>query len=148
MSKHISYCQVITHSGETWIVNSKGSGLYTHFLKKMLDQVSAMFSYHNKLFLLRFDLHQPEATPTSKHLTEFLKSLIIKKHIDITSSQGRYTLGQEKLKVQIISTTTASSHWMVIKYKPLTQLPSCSPTTGGFTMTGIYIGHQNAAITK
>jgi len=44
----------------------------------MLDQVSAMFSYHNKLFLLRFDLHQPEATPTSKHLTEFLKSSLSK----------------------------------------------------------------------
>lgn len=38
--------------------------------------MSAMFSYHNKLFLLRFDLHQPDPTPTSKHLSEYLKSVI------------------------------------------------------------------------
>ncbi|MEY8201372.1 MAG: inovirus-type Gp2 protein [Colwellia sp.] len=78
MSSHISHCQVISHGGETWFVNAKGSGLFTHTLKQMLDQINAMFSYHNKLFLLRFDLHQLEATPTSKHVSKFLKGILDK----------------------------------------------------------------------
>ncbi len=87
MSNHISYSQVISHRGETWFVNSKGSGLFTHFLRQILDQINAMFSFHNKLFLLRFDLHQLEATPTSKHVSEFLKGVLNK-------IKGKYDLNR------------------------------------------------------
>ncbi len=95
MSSHISLCQVISHNDETWFVNAKGSGLFTHFLKSMLDQVTAMFSHHNKLFLLRFDLHQPAPTPTSQHVSEFLKSILNKTKRKYKLKRAAYAWARE-----------------------------------------------------
>ena len=75
MSAYISYSQVVTRDKSTWFVNSKVSGIYTHIMKAMLDQVEAMLSHHNKVFLLRFDLHQPSYTDTSKHVSRFFTRL-------------------------------------------------------------------------
>jgi len=63
---------------DTYWVNAKGSGLYTQPLSRMLGQIKAMLSHHNKVLLLRFDLHQPEFSDTSKHVSKFFKQLIDK----------------------------------------------------------------------
>lgn len=83
MSAYITTSLVIQHHGETWFINSKGSGVYTHMMKVMLNQIEAMFSYHNKLFLLRIELRQPEYTNDSKHISEFfvrLKGFVMRKY--------------------------------------------------------------------
>ena len=72
---YISKSKIIEFMGEFYWVNAKGSGLYTQPLKKMLGQIEAMMSYHNKVFLLRFDLHQPIQKNTSKDVTVFFKKL-------------------------------------------------------------------------
>jgi len=61
--------------GETYWVNSKKSGLYTKTLGVILGQVEAMLSHHNKVLLVRFDLHQPEYTDTSEAVTKLFKRL-------------------------------------------------------------------------
>lgn len=70
---HISHSRVIDYCGHTYLVNAKGSGLYTTMLKKMLTQIEAMLSYHNKVLLIRFDLSQPEYSDNSKDITRFFK---------------------------------------------------------------------------
>lgn len=75
MSAYISHSQVIQYAGKSWFINAKGSGLYTHIMKSILTQIEAMLSHHNKVFLLRFDLHQPEYTDTSKHVSKFFKGM-------------------------------------------------------------------------
>ena len=75
MSAYINHSQAIQHTGKTWFINSKGSGIYTHMMKGILDQVEAMLSHHNKVFLLRFDLHQPSYTDNSEHVSKFIQRL-------------------------------------------------------------------------
>jgi hypothetical protein len=75
MTAYISHSKVIQYNNRTWFINSKKSGIYTHMMKGILDQVEAMLSHHNKVFLLRFDLHQHNYSNTSDHVSRFFKSL-------------------------------------------------------------------------
>ncbi len=61
--------------GETYWVNARKSGLYTKTLGVILRQVEAMLSHHNKVLLVRFDLHQTEYTDTSEAVTRLFKRL-------------------------------------------------------------------------
>jgi hypothetical protein len=76
MSNYVSKSKVLTHNGESWLVNANHGGLFTGTLKNMIDQIYAMFSYHNKLFLLRFDLHQPSPTDNSEHVSKFISAAL------------------------------------------------------------------------
>jgi len=102
MSAYITHSQVIQYAGNTWFINSKKSGIYTHMMKGMLDQVEAMLSHHNKVFLLRFDLHQPSYTDNSEHVSKFIQRL--SDHLTVKYKLSRFGYAwvreQEKAKQQ------------------------------------------------
>ena len=80
---YLSYSNVIIHNGETWWVNSRISGIDTKQMKKMLNELDIMLGHHNKVFLLRFDLHQGGETENSSHVSQFferLKAALIRKY--------------------------------------------------------------------
>lgn len=79
MSAHITRSKAITHNEQTWFINSKVTGTYTHTMKGILDQVEAMLSHHNKVLLIRFDLRQPTPKDNSEHVSKFISRL--SKHI-------------------------------------------------------------------
>lgn len=99
---YISHSQIVEFMDQSYWVNAKGSGLHTQPLKRMLSQVEAMLSHHNKVFLLRFDLHQPEYTDTSAHISKFFKyfSESIKRQYNLTRIGFVWAREQEKAKQQ------------------------------------------------
>lgn len=79
MSAHITRSKAITHNGKTWFINSNGSGIYTHAMREMLDQIEAMLSHHNKVLMIRFDLRQTYSKDNSNHITDFMRR--VSKHV-------------------------------------------------------------------
>lgn len=65
----------ITVNGQTWRVNSKGSGLISHAIKSMINQVDAMLSHHSKIHIIRFDLRVYEYTENNGIITAFNRRL-------------------------------------------------------------------------
>lgn len=68
---YITKDKAITVNGQTWIVNSAGSGLISHAIKAMVGQVDAMLSHHSKIHLIRFDLRMYQFTDNSKIISIF-----------------------------------------------------------------------------
>ena len=58
-------------NGKSYWVNAKKSGLYTQLLNSIIGQFDAVLSYHSKVHVLRFDLHQNAYTENNKRLTIF-----------------------------------------------------------------------------
>jgi hypothetical protein len=83
---HISKCRYITIQGETWRVYSKKRGYFTQMLRSMLDQLLSMISHHNKLLVLRLDLHQHEQQSSNRRITEFNRRFfdLINTHYEFT----------------------------------------------------------------
>lgn len=67
--------RAITVNGKTWWVNSKGSGLISHSIKSMINQVDAMLSHHSKIHLIRFDLRMYQYTDNNEIITIFNRRL-------------------------------------------------------------------------
>ena len=65
----------ITVNGQTWRVNAQGSGLISHTIKAMINQVDAMLSHHSKLHIIRFDLRVYEYTDNNGIMTAFNRRL-------------------------------------------------------------------------
>ncbi len=68
----------------------------------MLSQIEAMLSHHNKVFLLRFDLHQTEYTKTSQHVSKFFKLYCesLKKKYNLKRVGFAWAREQEKAEQQ------------------------------------------------
>ncbi len=47
-------------------------------LKAILSQLETMINHHNKVVVIRFDLHQQHYTPNSKHLNIYFRQVIKK----------------------------------------------------------------------
>lgn len=67
--------KAITVNGRTWWVNSKISGLYSHIIKAMINQIDAMLNHHSKVHIIRFDLRLYEYTEDNKKITSFNRRL-------------------------------------------------------------------------
>lgn len=67
--------KAITVNGQTWLVNSAKSGLFTKQLTMMINQIENMLSYHSKVLAIRFDLRLYEYTPNNKIITIFNRRL-------------------------------------------------------------------------
>ncbi len=67
--------KAITINGRTWLVNSKGSGLLSVAIKKMIGQVDTMLSHHSKVLAIRFDLHIHHQTEDNEIITVFNRRL-------------------------------------------------------------------------
>lgn len=72
---YVSHSRVIEWGNSVYLVNAKVSGCYTHMLKSMMGQLFNMLSHHNRLLVLRFDLHQPKYQPNNKRITDFNRNL-------------------------------------------------------------------------
>jgi hypothetical protein len=72
---YITKDKAITVNGQTWWVNSQGSGLITHSIKAMINQVDAMLSHHSKIHIIRFDLRVYEYTENNGIITAFNRRL-------------------------------------------------------------------------
>lgn len=72
---YITKDKVRTVNGQTWRVNTAGSGLITHALKAMINQVDAMLSHHSKVLVIRFDLHIHHQTEDNEIITVFNRRL-------------------------------------------------------------------------
>lgn len=99
---HISHSRVTEFCGRTYWVNAYGSGLYTTMLKNMLAQFEAMLSYHNKVLVIRFDLHQPDYTDNSSDVSWLFKRLgaALKTRYKINRIGFGWVREQEKSKNQ------------------------------------------------
>lgn len=72
---YITTDKAITVNGKTWWVNSTGSGLITHAIKVMINQVDSMLNYHSKVHVIRFDLRMYSFTDDNKIVTVFNRRL-------------------------------------------------------------------------
>jgi hypothetical protein len=72
---YITHDKAITVNGNTWWVNSKGSGLITHSIKSMINQVDVMLGHHSKIHIIRFDLRVSEYTENNRIMTVFNRRL-------------------------------------------------------------------------
>lgn len=72
---YITKDKAITVNGQTWWVNSKGSGLISHSIKTMIGQVDAILSHHSKIHIIRFDLRVYEYTENNGIITTFNRRL-------------------------------------------------------------------------
>ena len=70
------------YASKGWAINTTISGVRTDIMDRILSQLTAMFSFHWRLFVFRFDLHQPDYTGTNKRITVFNRRLFkrIKRH--------------------------------------------------------------------
>ncbi len=82
---YVSYASAMTINKNTWWINARKSGVYTHMLRRMIAQIDALLSHHSKIHLLRFDLHQCEFTNDNKQITDFNRRLFerIKNHYSV-----------------------------------------------------------------
>ena len=67
--------KAITVNGQTWWVNSAGSGLISDHIKAIINQVDVMLSHHSKILLIRFDLRMYQYTDNNKIITIFNRRL-------------------------------------------------------------------------
>jgi len=90
------------HEEKGWRINSTKSGIRTDILRPILSQLSALLSYHRKVFVFRFDLHPPAYTDNNKLLTSFNRRLFrkIKRHYKINKIGFYWAREQEKAKRQ------------------------------------------------
>jgi hypothetical protein len=82
---YITKDKAITVNGQTWWVNSTGSGLITHVIKSMISQVDAILSHHSKIHIIRFDLRIYEYTENNGLITAFNRKLHkwLKRHYNL-----------------------------------------------------------------
>ncbi|MCB1616709.1 MAG: inovirus-type Gp2 protein [Pseudomonadales bacterium] len=59
----------------TWYLNALPSGIQTVMMRKIIEQIDAMLSYHSKVIAIRWDLHQPSYTPNNQRMSVFLRRL-------------------------------------------------------------------------
>jgi urease gamma subunit len=72
---YVTQNKAMTVNGNTWSVNSRGSGIVSHALKVMIGQTDAMLSYHSKIHVIRFDLRLYEYTENNIIITVFNRRL-------------------------------------------------------------------------
>ena len=68
---YITRNKAIEVNGKTWWVNSAKSGLISHAIKAMINQVDAMLSHHSKIHLIRFDLRMYQFADNNKIISIF-----------------------------------------------------------------------------
>ena len=73
---YITKSKYYQYQDRFWKINSSPSGCYTPMLKSMCEQLFNMHSYHARLLVCRFDLHQKLYTPDNKRITKFIRRAI------------------------------------------------------------------------
>lgn len=77
--KYITHSQGIWYRQQAWMINSQKNGCYLSILHRTIDQIAAMLSHHNKVFIYCFELrhsrHQPIASQTNTEISHYLKTI-------------------------------------------------------------------------
>ena len=68
---YITKNKAITVNEQTWLVDSRKSGLLVLPLNKMINQIDLMLALHSKVHLIRFDLRLYQYTETNIIITKF-----------------------------------------------------------------------------
>ena len=76
--KHIIYDEYVEVNGVRYLVNTSINGIYTEIIYPMIEQYQAVKKRRNRVFVLRFDLHQKFPTQDSQHISAFRKRLFQK----------------------------------------------------------------------
>jgi hypothetical protein len=99
---HITKDKAITVNGNTWWVNSQGSGLISHSIKVMINQVDVMLSHHSKILIVRFDLRIYQQTENNEIITIFNRCLFkwLKRKYNLKRVGFLWCREQEKAKQQ------------------------------------------------
>lgn len=69
--KYITKSEVVNIRGNYYWLLPQKNGYYSIILKRMYEQLFCMLDYHNKVLVIRFDLHQPLFTDDNKRITTF-----------------------------------------------------------------------------
>jgi hypothetical protein len=87
---------------QAWSINSTSSGIRTDIMNCLIDQLVAMVSRHNKVFLFRFDLRLRTETPNNKIMSDFNRRLFrrIKRHYATNEVGFAWVREKEKAKSQ------------------------------------------------
>ncbi len=95
---------------DEWIeVNApEGMGIYPVMLQKIIEQLDVALEIHRRVLVIRFDLHQPEYTSTSEHITKFRKRLIQKLQREYDTKNIGYAWVREREKAK-----SQHYHWVL-----------------------------------
>lgn len=98
----ITHNKTLTINGETWWVNSTGSGLYLNMIKAIINQLEAMLFYYRKVHVLRFDLRQYDYSSDNGRITIFNRRLFkwLKSNYDLKHVGFAWCREQETAKQQ------------------------------------------------
>ena len=109
LGSYIIWSKTFNFSGDTWGINTAKSGVYHRVLDRILNQLYAMQSYHNKLHVIRFDLHVGAYTPDNTMMTTFKRRLFkrLYRRYDFKRIGYVWVREQEKSKNQ-------HYHWALI----------------------------------
>ena len=73
--RYITHNEYLNIDGVIFRVNSRKSGINPRQLKMSLRQINNLLTYHNKICLIRFDLHQPHHTQDNQQITALFRQL-------------------------------------------------------------------------
>ncbi|WP_417508498.1 YagK/YfjJ domain-containing protein [Methylophaga sp.] len=76
--KHITYDPAYDSGQKVYPVNAKTSGLYVEILERLIQQYEVIKQLHNRVFVLRFDLHLAEYSADNGVMTRFMRRLLPK----------------------------------------------------------------------
>jgi len=102
---YVSRSSVLIFDGIPWEVNSAKSGIRVKQFESLISQLGVMQSYHNKVLVLRFDLHfiyKYTATKNNKIITIFTRRLFkfLKSHYKLKRIGYHWTREHERGKKQ------------------------------------------------
>ena len=66
--------EAVTFGGVVLPINNQPNPCYIELLEKVKEQIDAMLSYHNKVFIYRLDIRVTEYTDDNEVITKFIKS--------------------------------------------------------------------------
>lgn len=100
--QYVSYSPVFHHGDNLWQVNAVKSGIYTHQMKSMLDQLEAVLTHYSQTLVLRFDIRLHYYSDDNKVITGIFERLLrfIKSTYKIKHVGYHWVREQEKSKQQ------------------------------------------------
>ncbi|NIY88512.1 YagK/YfjJ domain-containing protein [Vibrio campbellii] len=76
MKKHQSCSPYFRYEGKVYEINArKGMPIFTHQLRKSIDQLTAMEGYHHRVLVVVFGLHLPSYSKGNEMISKFLSWL-------------------------------------------------------------------------
>lgn len=100
--QYVSYSPVFQHGNNLWQIHATKSGIYTHQMKSILDQLEAVLTHYSQVLVLRFDIRVHCYSDDNKVITDVFAGLLrfIKSAYKIKHVGYHWVREQEKSKQQ------------------------------------------------